>query len=373
VTAPFTSNFASALTARLGLEVPIVQGPMAGGTSTPELAAAVCQAGGLGFLAGAYLSPAQIAEQAARIRALAPGRPFGINLFAPVPTERCGAPPADPAAALAVVAAAHARLGLPPPELPAPQPEPFDAQWPQALDCAPAVLSLTFGLPTPALLQAAHARGIEVWATVNTVAEARAAAAAGCDALVAQGSEAGGHRAAFLSDFERAQVGTLALVPQCVDAVAPLPVVASGGIADGRGLAAALLLGAQAVQIGTAFAVADEAGSPGAYRAALARAQAEDTRLTRAFSGRPARGIANAFMAAAEPHDRMAMDASSAVLPYPLQNALTRPLRQAAARSGDAGHLSLWCGQAAPLAQPAPAAAIVERLMREAQAARARI
>jgi nitronate monooxygenase len=202
--------------------------------------------------------------------------------------------------------------------------------------------------------------------TATTVAEARELEGAGVDAIELQASEAGGHRGSFAGDFTASMIGTMALVPQAADAVA-VPVVASGGIMDGRGVAAALALGAAAVQLGTAFLTCEESGVPDAYKAAILAARAEETRVTRAFSGRPARGIVNRFMAE--------IDAAgpAAILPFPLQNALTRPLRSAAGQRGRADFLSLWAGQGLGLARREPAAALVARLALEADAALERL
>ena len=196
---------------------------------------------------------------------------------------------------------------------------------------------------------------------LTTVAEAVSLEKAGVDAIVAQGSEAGGHRGSFAGDFAAGMIGTMALVPQIADAVS-VPVVASGGIMDGRGIAAALALGAGAVQMGTAFLTCEEAGIPQAYRQAILGAREDSTRLTRAFSGRPARGIVNRFMTEMETEE-------TAILPFPLQNALTRPLRSAAAQQGRAEFLSLWAGQGLRMARPERAATLVTRLAAEAEAA----
>jgi nitronate monooxygenase len=198
--------------------------------------------------------------------------------------------------------------------------------------------------------------------TATTVEEAVILAQVGVDAVVTQGSEAGGHRGTFATTFDRGMVGTLALVPQVVDAVS-VPVIASGGIMDGRGIAAALALGAAAVQMGTAFLTCDEAGIPDAYKEAIMRAHEHETRLTRAFSGRPARGIVNRFMTEVE-----RVDGAEAMLPFPLQNALTRPLRQAAAQQGRAELLSLWAGQGVRLARRQAAATLIAQLVHETEA-----
>ena len=274
-------GLATALTDRLGLTHPIVQAPLAGGGDTPALVAAVSEAGGLGFIGAAYLTPAQLTESAAEVRART-RRPFGVNLFAPLP------PPAatELAAALARMAPYYTELGLAMPVPPAAPADSFDAQLAAGLDRGAAVFSFTFGVLPPAALAALRTRGLFVMGTATTVEEAVALERAGVDAVVTQGSEAGGHRGTFLGSFEAAMVGTLALVPQVVDAVR-VPVVASGGIMDGRGVAAALVLGAAAAQLGTAFLTCEEAGVPAAYKAAILGAREDGTRLTRSFSGRP--------------------------------------------------------------------------------------
>jgi len=346
------------LTQRLGLSHPIIQAPMAGGATTVDLVAAVCGAGALGFIGAAYLTPPQIAEVSRALRART-ARPFGINLFAPLPAPET---PRDAAPALERVAPYHAELGLPPPTLPASTGDPFREQLAAALESGASVFSFTFGILPAGAIEAIKARGMFLIGTATTVEEARALEAAGVDAVVAQGSEAGAHRGTFATDFEAAMIGTMALVPQVADAV-PVPVIASGGIMDGRGIAAALALGASAAQMGTAFLTCDEAGIPDAHKAAILGAREHETRLTRAFSGRPARGIVNRFMREVE-----GPGAPGAILPYPLQNVLTRPLRTAAAKQGRAEFLSLWAGQGVRMARRQSAADLVARLATEAEA-----
>jgi len=338
------------LTQLLGCALPIIQAPMAGGGDTPQLVAAVANAGGFGFIGAAYLDAERIDAAARAVRALTPG-PFGINLFAP--TRPGGGANAD--VALGRLAAYYRELGLPLPSPPAsPRPDAFAEQAAAALDSDASVLSFTFGLPPDAIVAAARARRVKLIGTATTVAEAQALERAGVDAIVAQGAEAGGHRGTFLGDFAAAQVGTITLVPLIVDAVG-VPVIASGGIMDGRGIAAALALGAAGVQLGTAFLTCAEAGVADVYKDAILRAAETDTRITRAFSGRAARGIANRFMAE--------VDATpDTIAPFPLQNALTRPLRNAAAKQGRAEFLSLWAGQGAPLARRQAAGDLVARL-----------
>ncbi len=346
----------TALTRRLNIDHPIIQAPMAGGGDTPELVAAVCEAGGLGFIGGAYLNAEQISQAAAAVKARTQ-RPFGINLFAPLPAPSTVATEV----ALERVAAYYAELGLQPPSPPTASVLPFEEQFEAGLASGAVVFSFTFGLPPEHALAAIKDRGMLLVATATTIEEAVTLERAGCDVIVAQGSEAGGHRGTFAAAFEQAMVGTMALVPQMVDAVS-VPVIASGGIMDGRGLVAALALGAQAVQMGTAFLTCDEAGVADAYKAAIVEASARETKITRAFSGRPARGIVNRFMSEVEPDGSL-----DAVLPFPLQNALTRPLRTAAAMQGRAEFLSLWAGQGLTLARRQGAAALMARLVADAE------
>ena len=355
----------TALTKRLGLRHPIVQAPLAGGGDTPALVAAVSEAGGLGFIGGAYLAPAQIAEAASAVRAKT-NRPFGVNLFVPTPPP---AMPNDADRALARVAPYFAELGLPPPTLPEAGGFSFDAQFAAALDSGAAVFSVTLGLLAEDAAKAVKARGMFLIGTATTVEEAIALERHGVEAIVVQGSEAGGHRATFAGAFASAMIGTMALVPQVVDAVR-VPVIASGGIMDGRGIAASLALGAGAAQMGTAFLTSAEAGIPATYKQAILAAREHETRVTRAFSGRPARGIVNRFMREVDAADG---EAGETILPFPLQNALTRPLRAAAAKLGRSEFLSLWAGQGVRLARAQPAAELVARLAEETEAAVGRL
>ncbi|MFN7152150.1 MAG: NAD(P)H-dependent flavin oxidoreductase [Acidovorax sp.] len=356
----------SSLTTRLGLALPIIQGPMTG-SDTPALAAAVSEAGGLGMLGCGMRSPAAMAAAAADVRERT-HKPFGMNLFVqatPTPDE------AEVTRAMQRLAPLYAEFGLVP-ERPAQWCEDFAAQFEALLAARPAVASFTFGILTAAQVARLHAVGGYVIGTATTVAEAQAWAAVGADAVCASGMEAGGHRGTFLTptqpaaatgaapslaDFEASMVGTLTLVTQCVDALS-IPVIAAGGIMDGRGLAGALTLGAQGVQMGTAFLTCPESGIGAAYRKALTQAQATDTRTTRIFSGRPARGIVNTMM------EQLRAD-EAAVPPYPVQNALTGALRRASAQAGRADHLSLWAGQGVAAVRPMPAAALVATLEAE--------
>ncbi|MGS1008047.1 NAD(P)H-dependent flavin oxidoreductase [Achromobacter anxifer] len=351
---------ATRLTDLLKLHHPIVQAPMAGGATTVELVSEASKAGVLGSLGAAYMSPEQIEAAARDIRARTP-LPFAINLFASVPEEPMRG---DARRMLALMARYHQQLGLPAPAAPGPQADPLPQQIEAILRVRPAVFSFTFGRMPAAAIARCRELGILTVGTATTVSEALALEADGVDAIVAQGAEAGGHRGTFLGGFEESLIGTMALVPQVVDAVS-VPVIASGGIMDGRGIAAALALGADLAQMGTAFLTTEESGINEAYKALLPASRAEQSRVTRAFSGRPARGIENAFMREA---DAIAAD----ILPYPLQNALTRPMRTAGGKAGDTEVLSLWAGQGAPLARRESTADLVARLARETVAAQAR-
>ena len=348
------------LTQRLNIALPIIQGPMTG-SDTPRLAAAVSAAGGLGFLGCGMRAPQAMREAADAVRA-ATDKPFGMNLFV-LQTPSPGA--AEVAAALDRLAPMYAAFGLTP-QAPARWCEDFAAQFEALIAARPAVASFTFGILTAAQVQRIKDEaGSYVIGTATTVAEALAWQAVGADAVVASGLEAGGHRGTFLGDWEGSQVGTLALVPACVDAL-NIPVIAAGAIMDGRGIAAAQALGAQAVQMGTAFLACPESSIVPAQRAAMAAAQATDTRLTRIFSGRPARGILNQAMRALQAHE-------AGIPAYPVQNALMGPIRRAAAQAGDAGHIALWAGQGVAAARAMAAGELVALLEQEWRGVREKI
>ena len=326
-------------------EVPVVGAPLAGGPSTAELAAAVSDAGGLGFLAAGYRPVEELERELGRTRALT-GRPFGVNLFYPVREQVDGA-------ALAAYAAGlrheGERYGVEPGE-----PRWSDDGWDAKLELVarepPAVVSFTFGCPAREVVESLRAAGSAVWCTVTSTAEAEVATAAAVDALVVQGSEAGGHQGSFRDDDEHEPVSVLALLQQ-VARVTDRPLVAAGGIATGRAVAAVLAAGASAAQLGTAFLLASEAGTSEPHRAALRSGR--PTRLTRAFTGRRARGIVNRFMADHE---------AGAPRGYPEVHFVTAPIRAAARAAGDAEAINLWAGQAYPLTREEPAGAVVERL-----------
>ncbi|MDQ2858751.1 MAG: nitronate monooxygenase [Candidatus Eremiobacteraeota bacterium] len=338
------------------LDLPIVLAPM-GGATTVRLVSAVSNAGAFGILPCAYLTPEQITAQITALRSET-SRPFGVNVFVEHPPYAAGE------RALSV---AHERLRpyreelrIAQPSAPATPPDRYARQIEAILEAKPEVFTFTFGIPDASTLRRLHDAGVLTLGTATTVDEARALAAAGVDGIFAQGAEAGAHRGTFLADVEESLIGTLALVPQVVDATG-LPVIAAGGIGDGRGVAAVLALGAVAAALGTSFLLADESGIAGAYRDVLRSERSQHTGLTRAFSGRAGRAIPNRVT--------LELRDSSDIAPYPFQNAMTRDIRTAAADQGRAEFLSLWAGQAAILAKSEPAATIVANVMLEARAA----
>ncbi len=343
---------AQAFCTQFGIRLPILQAPMAG-ASPPALAAAVGAAGGLGACGALLMDGSAIRDWAAQARALGNGA-FQMNLWAPDPE------PARDAAAEAAVRARITALGAAPPAaLDGPFTQDFAAQCDALLAAAPPVVSTIMGLFPADMVAALKARGILWICNATTLEEARAAEAAGADAVIAQGVEAGGHRGSFDPDAAEAQQASLFVqIPRFADALR-VPVIASGGIMDGRGVAAALMLGASAVQLGTAYLRSPEAGTHHAWAAALATARAEDTVQTRGFSGRLARGIRNRVT------DSFAQLPAA---PYPLQRAMTAPLREAAGRAGDASAMQLWAGQGVGMSVAEPAGALTTRLWDDARA-----
>ena len=338
------------LSSLLNIAHPIVQGPFGGGISRVELAAAVSNAGGLGSFGAHILSPSDIRDVVLAIRAQTPS-PFSVNLWVPQPGEDESI---DLAPHIARLAPLYERLGVDwAGEIEA-APD-FDAQLESLLEVAPPSISFVMGLPPKWAVERAKKKKIVLIGTATTVAEARAVEAWGLDAVVASGSDAGGHRGAFLKPVAESLVGTFSLVPQIVDAVG-IPVIAAGGIADRRGILAAHALGADGVQIGTGFLATTESGASDIHRDKLASSDAETTVLTRLFSGRHARGIVNSLI-------RELSTEEDGVPPYPIQNAWMQPLRKAAAQRGESDYLNLWAGQAAPLTRRLSAAEYFESLL----------
>lgn len=346
---------AEAFCTRFGLNLPILLGPMAG-ACPPSLSIAVANAGGLGACGALLMSPAEIAKWVEDFRKESQGA-FQLNTWIPDPA------PVRDAMHEAEVRRFLASYG---PEV-APSagdatPPDFAAQCSAFLEAHPPIVSSVMGLYPAAFVARLKERGIHWFANVSTVAEARAAEAAGADVVVVQGMEAGGHRGCFdAAKAEQEQVGLFALVPAVADAVR-IPVVATGGIADARGIAAALLLGASAVQIGTGFLRCPEAMLQPAWADALGRTMPEDTRITRAFSGRAGRALATDYLNAA------ASAEAPRPAPYPVQRALTAAMRTEAGKSGDLQRMQAWSGQAAALARAEPAGPLTQALWKDTQA-----
>ncbi|MEU6380200.1 nitronate monooxygenase [Streptomyces sp. NPDC046909] len=337
---------------------PIVQAPMAGGVSVPQLAAAVSDAGGLGFLAAGYKTADGMYQEIKQLRGLT-GRPFGINLFMPQPEY------ADPAA---VEVYAHQLAGeaawyeteLGDPD--SGRDDGYDAKLAVLLDNPVPVVSFHFGAPTPDVLESLRRVGTFTLVTATTPEEALAVQRAGADAVIAQGVEAGGHQGTHrdVPDSDGAGIGLLSLVAQIRETVG-IPVVAAGGIMRGSQIAAVLAAGASAAQLGTAFLATPESGAAAVHKEALTNPLFVRTELTRAFSGRPARGLVNRFL---REHGRYAPAA------YPEVHHLTSPLRKSAAKAKDAQGMALWAGQGHRMARDLPAGQLVEVLAGELAAAR---
>jgi nitronate monooxygenase len=325
------------------------------GATTPELVAAVSEAGALGSLGSATFSPQALLEQTENLRALT-DRPFNLNFFCHEAPELSDL---DVDRLRETVGPLYRELDLGPPPEPVVPPIAFDEDRLAALlEIAPAVVSFHFGLPADSALEGIRETGSKVIASATSVSEAVHLSDHGVDAIIAQGAEAGGHRGSFLVAGDDGPVGTLALVPQVVDAVG-VPVIAAGGIADGRGLAAARMLGAAGAQVGTAFLACPEAATHPLHREALRSASADATTITRSFSGRPARALRNRLT------DLDGLDP----IEFPAQLSMSGPLAYAAAKQGSSDFLAMWAGQAAPLARDLPAAELVKAIMAEAEQA----
>jgi nitronate monooxygenase len=336
-----------------GIEHPILLAPMAGAT-TPALVAAVSNAGGLGGHGCAVMSPQQVRDEIQAIRA-ATNRAFQVNFFVhDLPDPKGDAGPAM----RAKIEAYYREAGLGAlPAIANPWPRFDDAALDVVLETKPAVVSFHFGLPDGTVMSRLKDAGVTVLSSATTVDEAVELEKRGVDAVIAQGFEAGGHRGTFLGRVDSGTVGTMALVPQVVDAVS-VPVIAAGGIADGRGIAAALMLGAGAVQIGTAFLSTPEAATSELHRAELLSGRARRTMVTHTVSGRPARGMRNRLLDETE-------TIQDEAAPFPMQASLTGPLRGA----GNPEFMALWAGQAAPLNRAMPAAELVGVLVEETERA----
>ncbi len=338
----------------LEIDLPIIQAPMAGAQG-PELAAAVSAAGGLGSLPCAMLSPDDALEHAKQVRS-ATNRGFAMNFFCHTPPMVDGEKEARWRDRLVSY---YDELGAEFPGEAGTARAPFNEAFCEIVEAVgPAVVSFHFGLPDDKLLQRVRRTGAKILSSATTVREAKLLADKGVDAIIAQGAEAGGHRGMFLTDDIAGQVGTLALVPQIVDAV-DVPVIAAGGIADGRGIAAAFMLGASGVQIGTAYLATPEARISDLHKDALRAARDEDSVLTNVFTGRPARGLKNRLIEEVGP---ISPDAPA----FPLAAGSVAPVRAKAESAGMSDFTPLWSGQAAPLARAMPAGKLTAALAEEA-------
>ncbi len=334
----------------LGVRHPILLGPF-GGLSSVALTAAVSDAGGLGAY-GLYGYDGERIRSTTAALHEATGQPFALNIWLPTGDE------VEPGPQHTVFAQAlepfYEAVGVDVPPRPEKYLPPLDEQLDAIWDAAPAVLSVVFGVPSAEIVEEAHRRGIRVVGTATTVAEATALEAGGVDAIIASGAEAAGHRVSFLRPAEDSLVGTFALVPQVVDAVS-VPVIAAGGIVDRRGVAAAFALGADGVQVGTAFLATTQSAATTAHRAAIHETAADESVLTRAMSGRLARGARNRAV--------RAIEASGTIAPFPMQNWLTGKFRAAAGEQNLGELQSLWLGQAAPLVRLDDATEVFEELV----------
>ncbi|HTB99014.1 MAG TPA: nitronate monooxygenase [Terracidiphilus sp.] len=345
---------AEAFAERLGIRLPILLAPMSG-ACPPSLSIAVANSGGMGGCGALLMQPEEIAAWSTEFRQGSEGE-FQLNLWIPGPAPKRDVElerrQRDFLAQWGPAVPADAAEGVLPD---------FDSQCEALLEARPKAISSIMGLYAPAFVAAMKERAILWFATATTATEARAAEAAGADAIIAQGMEAGGHRGAFdPAEAERRMVGLFALLPQIADAVS-VPVIATGGIADGRGIAAALILGASAAMIGTGFLRCPEAKINRTWGDTLGKTEADGTVITKAFSGRPGRGVANAYTRAA------AAPEAPASAPYPLQRGLTKALREEAMKSGDPERMQMWAGQAARLAQNKPAAELTKDLWSDAR------
>lgn len=349
-------RLATPLSEKLGLAAPIVQAPMAGGPSSQELVAACAAAGALGSFGFAYTQPEEMKKQSAFVRSQT-DRPFGVNLFTSAQPRQVDA--AAQRAALDAVAGYYKELGLPAPEpVNAPYAPDLEAQLDAIAEIQPRVFTVHLSDLNQNRIRTFKTLNILIGGSATCVAEAQRLESLGFDFVIAQGGEAGGHRGSYLRDPYQSLTGTLALTRLVVRAV-KLPVIAAGGIMDGAGIAAALALGAQLAQLGTAFVPCPESGASQVHKDLVLQATEDSTQVTEKFSGKPARGLSNRFMT-----EMAAKDAPQ--LAFPAQNAVTGKLRQASAKAGKGDFVALWAGQAAPLARALPAAELIRILNEEA-------
>lgn len=341
---------------QIGLKFPIIQAPMAGGATTPELVAAVSNAGGLGSLGAGYMNPPELRSALKAIRELT-NKPFAVNLFIP---GKYHATTAQIQESCNDIEQSCPELNIQVEALVEPYAPSFEEQINILIEEKIPVFSYAFGLLDAEWIDKFKNNDTFLIGTATTLAEAYALEKSGIDALVAQGSEAGGHRGTFIGKEEDGLIGLFCLVPQLVDQI-KIPIIAAGGIMDGRGIIAAFDLGAEGVQMGTAFLSCFETGIPDIYKHTLLTQQQDNTVLTRAFSGKLARGIHNQFI------ERMDKKKTN-ILDYPIQNALTTTMRKKAKEKNNIDFMSMWAGQSAPLCRSMPAGELISALVLEAEA-----
>ncbi len=345
--------YSSSLTTKLNIMYPIIQAGMAGGITTPELVSAVSNAGGLGSIGAGYMTPENLRTSIQRTKERT-NKPFAVNLF--VPNEVSASEQTIKKAA-EQLQPFYESLGVHLDELPTTFQQPFEEQVTVILDEQVPIVSFTFGIPPQETINKLKKEGILLIGTATTVDEAIAQEDVGIDAVVAQGSEAGGHRGTFSSPFEQALIGTMSLVPQVVDHVS-IPVIAAGGMMDARGIMAARALGAQAAQLGTAFLTCLESGTKSVYQEAILTSSETDTTITRVFSGKPARGLANTFI-------RDMQKNKTEVAPYPIQNTLTNKMRREASKQNNMELMSLWAGQGTRMSKKGTVATFIQDVVEQ--------
>ncbi|EOV9525335.1 NAD(P)H-dependent flavin oxidoreductase [Bacillus cytotoxicus] len=346
--------FTSRVTDILQIKYPIIQAGMAGAITTPELVAAVSNSGGLGTLGAGYMSPEKIREAIYKIRQLT-DKPFGVNLLV---TKEIQIEKEKVNEAKVLLSGMSRELGIEEDEFKLPQS--YKEQLQVLLEEKVPVVSFAFQTLEQEEINVLKRRGIKVIGTATHVAEAKALAELGVDMITGQGSEAGGHRGTFIGKEQDAMIGTFVLIPQLVAAVSHIPIIAAGGVMNGKGFVAALALGAEGVQMGSAFLTSEESMAHDVYKEAILQSADTSTTVTRVFSGRYARGIRNTFIEKHEgKEDRLPM--------YPVQNVLTSKIRQEAAKQNKGEYMSLWAGQASSLARVESAQRVVERVMKEAE------
>lgn len=344
------------LTKMLKTDYPIIQAPMAGGITTPELVASVSEAGGLGSIGAGYLSPDQLRDQVWAVKRMT-SKPFGVNLFVP---EESSVTEEQLKTAYELLQSYRDELQVKSEVPTLPNRSAFEEQVNVVVEEQVPVCSFTFGVPSKEVINVLKERNTTVLGTATTVKEALINEDRGMDAVVVQGSEAGGHRGTFAVDFNEGMIGLMALIPQVVDHIT-IPVIAAGGIMDGRGVMASFTLGAQGVQMGTAFLPCQESGAHDSYKEAVLHAKEDETAITTAFSGKPARGIRNRFMIEMDTHKDLIPD-------YPIQNALTKDIRKEAAKQNRIEFMSLWSGQNPRLSKRQSARELIVTIVSEIEA-----